>query len=334
MAYNLGVHLNFIMRITWSIHLYPPKHNCGSEWMAHNINKFLVSRGHEVRVILHQAHKYNIKVPYQIDGVEVTGPTHKIEQYQWPDVLITHLEYTAHTLPLGHMVKRPVVQFVHGDKRYPSIENAKHARIVYNSQWIADALKYKWKSMVFNPFCDYDFINVNEEPSINKYITLVNLNENKGGKILYEIAKAMPGKQFLGVTGGYDHQILMSLPNVTIVPNSKDIREYYKQTRILIMPSEYESWGMVATEAMCNGIPVICTETPGLKENCADAAHYIGDRDNINEWVEAIDFLDDSLEVYNIFSNDGRKRAKELCDVNRLITLEKFLYESLQDYRR
>jgi glycosyltransferase involved in cell wall biosynthesis len=324
------------MRISWSIHLYPPKHNCGSEWMAHNINKFLVKQGHEVRVILHQAHKYKIKVPYIFDGVEVTGPTHRIEQYQWPDVLLTHLEYTGHTLPLGHLSRRPVIQFVHGNKRYQSIENAKHARVVYNSQWIADELQYKWQSMVFNPFCDYDFINVNDNPINNEYITLVNLNENKGANVFYEIAKAMPGRKFLGVIGGYDDQIIKKLPNVTIVPNAKDIREYYKQTRIILMPSELESWGMVATEAMCNGIPVISSRTPGLVENCADAALYVQDRNNVSEWVNLIECLDNPGSHhggYQYHSFAGRARAKELCNVERLYKLETFLYESLSDYR-
>lgn len=324
------------MRITWSIHLYPPRHNCGSEWMAHNINKFLVKRGHEVRVILHQAEKYKIRVPYTIDGVHVTGPTYKVDQYRWPDVLITHLEYTAHTLPLGHLSKRPVIQFVHGNKRYESVQNARRARVVYNSQWIADELNYKWPSMVFNPFCDYDYINVNENPINNEYIALINLNENKGANTFYEIAKAMPDRKFLGVIGGYDHQIIKNLPNVTIVPNAKDIREYYKKIRILLMPSEYESWGMVATEAMCNGIPVICTPTPGLTENCADAALYVNDRNNIKAWVNLIECLDNPGNHqggYEYHSIAGRSRAKKLCSEDRLIKLENFLYESLQDYR-
>ena len=32
------------------------------------------------------------------------------------------------------------------------------------------------------------------------------------------------------------------------------------------MPSDYESWGRTATEAMCSGIPVICSEANGLKK--------------------------------------------------------------------
>jgi glycosyltransferase involved in cell wall biosynthesis len=302
--------------------------------MAHNINKFLVSRGHEVRVILNQAARHKIKVPYEIDGVLVTGPTDCIDQFLWPDVLLTHLEYTGPTLALANnsLCRRPAIQFVHGDKRYPSVDNAKYARVVYNSKWIAEKLNYKWDSLTFQPFCDYDHINVNDNPIDNEYITLVNLNENKGGKIFWDIARAMPDKKFLGVVGGYDEQFIESLPNVKVVPNTSDIRKYLKQTRVLIMPSEYESWGMIATEAMCNGIPVVCTDTPGLLENCGSAGNYIHDRSNITMWFNAISALDD-CRVYSHYLNKSRERAKELCNKDRLLTLEKFIYESIPDYR-
>lgn len=322
------------MRITWNIHLYPPKHNCGSEWMAHNINKFLVSRGHEVRVILNQAERHKIRVPYEIDGVQVTGPNNTIDQFLWPDILLTHLEYTSSTIALANnsLCKRPSIQFVHGDKRYASVENAKWARIVYNSNWLKDSLNYKWDSLVFQPFCDYNHINVNDNSIDNEYITLVNLNKNKGGEILRSLATTMPDRKFLGVIGGYDDQFTDQPPNVKVIPNTKDIREVYKKSRIIIMPSEYESWGMVATEAMCNGIPVICTETPGLKENCDYAGIYCEDRNDLEWWVNSIELLD-KVSVYTYSSKKCRQRALEICDRNRLFQLENFLYESIQDFR-
>jgi glycosyltransferase involved in cell wall biosynthesis len=222
---------------------------------------------------------HKVAVPYEIDRVQVIGPTGNLDTYRWADVMFTHLDYTHWTLGIAGVLNRPVVHFVHNDTPYHSIINT-HANthVVYNSKWIADKLNYNWPSMVLPPPVDVDYYNVCNNPEANEFITLISLNENKGGKLLYRIADALPDKKFLGVIGSYDPQIIHQQPNITIVPNTPDILSVYRKTRILLMPSRYESWGMTATEAMCSGIPVISTGTPGLKENCYDAGLYIPNR--------------------------------------------------------
>jgi glycosyltransferase involved in cell wall biosynthesis len=314
------------MRILWSIHLYPPVHNCGSEWMAHNINKHLIAQGHEVRVILHQAEMHKVPVPYILDGVEVFPPTGSLDTYRWADVICTHLDYTQFTMIMAHEAKKPLFHFIHNDIEYTCISNAiKGNYVVYNSKWISDKLAYKWPSMVLHPPCDYDAYNVNDNPEESEFITLISLNRNKGGEQFYRIAEAMPHKKFLGVIGSYDEQVVRTdLPNVTILPNTPDIWSVYKKTRILLMPSAYESWGRTATEAMCNGIPVICTPTPGLKENCGEAGVFVKNRNNINAWVREIDRLDNK-NYYQKLSDKARQRAKDLKPLSELIQLEEMI---------
>lgn len=337
------------MRILWSIHLYPPHHNCGSEYVAHNLNKYLVSKGHQVRVILQQGTMNNISTPYMYEGVEVMPPSGRIDAFQWADVICTHLDYTQFTIIMADTAQRPVVHFVHNDIEYGSIKNAfRNNHVVFNSQWIADKLKYPWPSMVLHPPCDYDQYNVCENPEENEFITLISLNVNKGGNIFYQLAEAMPHKKFLGVLGSYDHQVVRNdLPNVTIVPNTPDILSIYKKTRVLLMPSAYESWGRTATEAMCSGIPVVCTPTPGLKENCSKAAVYVPRRKrgvedeggnvshddvdyDIEPIIKAINKLDDKT-YYKKKSKQCRERAKELKPENELQQLEQFIYNAQQN---
>lgn len=313
------------MKILWSIHLYPPVHNCGSEWMAHNINKFLLSKGHHVRVILHQATMNKVKTPYDYEGVEVFPPTGQLDAYRWADVICTHLDFTQYSIIMADAAKKPVVHFIHNDIEYTSVSNARRDNyVVYNSKWIAEKLKYKWPSMVLYPPCDYDQYNVCERPEDNEFITLISLNKNKGAEQFYKIAEVMPHKKFLGVLGSYDEQMIKQLPNVTIVPNTPDILSVYKKTRVLLMPSAYESWGRTATEAMCNGIPVICTTTPGLKENCGEAGIYVKQRNNIDKWVKEIERLDNET-YYKKQSEKCRQRARDLSPLPQLIELEQFL---------
>lgn len=335
------------LRILWSIHLYPPSHNCGSEYVAHHVNKFLVSKGHQVRVILHQ---YNGK-PFIYEGVEVFPANGRIDAYQWADVIFTHLDYTQFTWGMSMTCKRPLIHFVHNDIEYHCIKNGiRGQHIVYNSDWIRNKMGYEWPGYTLHPPCDTSYYNVNDDPASNKFITLISLNERKGGYMFKKIAEAMPDRQFMGVWGSYDNPGPMKLsqqqivdmmpPNVTIVQNSPDILNVYRQTRLLLMPSDYESWGRTATEAMCNGIPVICTPTDGLLENCGEAGTYIGKQiptatpgdacvtiGKVDDWVKAIKKFDD-LKYYCGKSLFCRDRANQLNPQKELEGLEAFIYSA------
>ena len=51
-----------------------------------------------------------------------------------------------------------------------------------------------------------------------------------------------------------------------------DPREFYAATRLVLMPSLwYESFGLVAAEAMLNGIPVLASNRGALPETIGDA---------------------------------------------------------------
>lgn len=333
------------MRILWSIHLYPPIHNCGSEYVAHHVNKHLLKQGHEVHVIMHH---YGGS-PYKHEGVWVFPGTGLVDAYRWADVICTHLDMTQYTMIMAREANRPVVHFTHNDIPYECLRLAGGKQfVVHNSDWVAEKLKYPFPSTVLHPPCDYSNYNVGADR--NGAITLISLNERKGGYLFSKIAEAMPERKFIGVLGSYDNPgtlklkqadiVKMMPPNVEIVQNTPNILDVYRRTRILLMPSDYESWGRTATEAMCSGIPVICTPTPGLKENCLDAAIYVGEpieannpgdcqvkTGKVSDWVNAIRSLDDKKR-YNKYAQMGISRARELSPVKELESLEKFLYRA------
>lgn len=323
------------MNILLSIHLYPPKHNCGAEYMIHRIAKHLQSKGHHIRVLLHQANYYKITNNYVFDGIDVFPPTPNVIEnlFHWANAVFTHLDYTKWSVSMAAIKKKPLFHLIHNSHPYPEIIYAeRNQHIVYNSEWLKNELQYKFDNFTINPPVDYSTFYSDKDASENEYITLINLNENKGGKIFEEIARALPNKRFLGILGSYDEQFIPKLPNVKIEPNTSYIKDIYDKTRILIMPSKYESWGMTASEAMCFGIPVICTETPGLKENCDKAGIYVKDRDNVKEWVNAIIKLDEE-KAYNIASRKARARAKEQESKDKLDKFEHWMREMVNKYR-
>lgn len=323
------------MNILSSIHLYPPKHNCGAEWMIHHMHKDLQEKGHNIRVLLHQANKYRISNNYCFDGVDVFPPTNSVSEnlVKWSNAIFTHLDYTHWTIGWGKMYRKPVFHLIHNSHLYPEIQNADASQyIIYNSNWLKNKLKYNHDSFVLTPPVDYRYYDVKMNTEENDYITLINLNENKGGKIFNEIAKAMPKKRFLGVLGSYDEQIDSSIPNIKYVSNTSNILDVYRQTRILIMPSEYESWGRTATEAMCSGIPVICSQADGLVENCDYAGIYIKDRNDIKSWVSEIEKLDDK-KAYQAASRKAKARSREHDPRKKLDEFETWVKEKVNGHK-
>ena len=323
--------MNFLL----SIHLYPPTHLCGAETMIHGIAKSLISKGHNVRVLLHQANQHRIKNNYIYEGVDVFPPNDNVIDglMRWCDAIFTHLDYTRWTIHAAKLYKKPVFHLIHNSHPYQEVIDAEKPQyIIYNSFWLKDLLNYNFSNFILPPPTDYRDFDLGQDHNKSDYITLINLNKNKGGEIFEQIARAMPHKKFLGVMGSYDEQIIPNLPNVKIVPKSTNIKGYYKETRILLMPSDYESWGITATEAMSTGIPIICTDTPGLLENCGKAAIYVKDRNNIKAWVEAITKLDEK-ENYSSWSRKAKARAKEHDPRKKLDELETWIREKVYEYR-
>lgn len=328
------------MNILASVHLYPPEHLCGAEFMLHGINKFMAARGHTVKVLLHQANQYKIDSHYVYDDIDVFPPDQNtiMNLFRWSDVVFTHLDYTAWTINMGAIHQKPVFHLIHNTHTYTHIVDAeKRQHIVYNSEWASKRLAYNHPFFILPPPCDFRVYKTGADPAKSDYITLVNLDHNKGGHILRAIAQAMPDRKFIGVKGSYSEPAKIGQhtdqpSNVEVWEKQQDIRKVYEKTRILIMPSQYESWGRTATEAMASGIPVICTSTPGLLENCGEAGYYIQDRTKIGEWVKAIKRLDDP-KIYAQASKKAAKRAVELDPQANLSDLERWMLDRKADYR-
>jgi glycosyltransferase involved in cell wall biosynthesis len=160
------------------------------------------------------------------------------------------------------------------------------------------------------------------EPFQGDSITLVNANQNKGVHVFLELARRMPDRKFLGVLPYYGELRVPPAPsNVTWVPFDDDIRNILRKTRILIIPSYYESFGRIAVEAMINRIPVLYSKpnpnsiypggsTEGMQEWIGETA-VACERERPEEWMDAIRVLDDE-EVYQERSEKSKQHIDSL----------------------
>jgi glycosyltransferase involved in cell wall biosynthesis len=214
----------------------------------------------------------------------------------------------------GRGLNRPMVATCHFDGRYNAIRDNitggwKEMLFFINHKMEANfrAGAVPWpptivRTEVIRPIMHEDKIKMDPFPSGNM-ITLVNANVNKGVHQFIDLAKRLPDRKFLGVIPYYGELWLPPAPaNIEWIKFDDDVRNILRRTRILLLPSNYESFGRIAVEAMYNRIPVIYSKSnpaaavPGTTEGVEAWIVPAGipcERDRPEQWVEAVVSLDD-----------------------------------------
>ena len=311
--------------VTWLIHMYPPVHNAGAEWMAHAMNSSLIANNYKVNVVLNKADLSEFERVHIIDKHNQALVNSAVLH---SSVLVSHLDMEMEAVQTARIAKRPMVLVMHNNYRKHFLQEfmrvlPRNLYLIHNSYWLKEYYsQFNLPSIVVFPPVYWKEYHVDTS---REYVTLINLNANKGGDVLYKIAKEMPDVQFMGVKGGYDGQIIKKgLPNLTYVDNTPYIQDIYKKTDILLVPSKEESWGRVAVEAMSSGIPVIANPTPGLLESCGTAGIFC-DRKNISAWVKEIRRLKNDADWRKSVSEGCLERAKELDPKKQLDEMAQWL---------
>lgn len=307
------------MRLLAMLHAYPEHHNAGAEWMVHTLLRAAAARGHEVDVVLSNPAPGG---SYMLDGVRVHPFRSKSDPFDYADdatVIVTHLENTQRASTIGKMRGVPVAHVLHNtfDQTKSWLRKGPCNLAVYNSEWMRadyeawlDAVKApRPDSVVIRP----PVLAEDYATGHGDHVTLINLFPPKGSGTFWALAERMPDVRFLAVTGGYGEQDVRDLPNVEVLPNTPghQMREkVYARTKILLMPSAYESWGRVGVEAMASGIPVIAHPTPGLRESLGTAGVFV-DRDDVDGWEKQIRRLL-TPRAFGAASKRAKARSAEL----------------------
>lgn len=292
------------MKVTALVHAYVNHgHNAGAETTLHDLLRAMVEDGWEAEVILSREDP-GVTCPYEVDRVRVTPFDNRrqiIPATMKSDLLISHLENSERIAVVGQKYYVPTVQVVHNNmpitKGYATYP---WNILVFNTDWVAEDFRASMGAqinakapMVVHPRVDTSrYVLGPQNGSQGDYITLVNLwegtprgNNGKGAHTFYEMARRFPNEKFLGVLGGYGEQRVEDLPNVTILPHTSNmVEDVYSKTRILLMPSRYESFGRVAIEGAACGIPTIASPTPGLMEALDADWNYYADPYDYDLW--------------------------------------------------
>ena len=100
-----------------------------------------------------------------------------------------------------------------------------------------------------------------------------------------------------------------------------DIYRFYKKSDLMLIPSKWEGFGLVAIEAMATGLPVVASKVDGLSEvlKCCSSAFFVDDPNCRKEWVSQIQLALNTLRGKNpqYLWGNSRKHA-ELFQFNTM----------------
>lgn len=166
-----------------------------------------------------------------------------------------------------------------------------------------------------------------------KHLTFVNPLPEKGvyavARIADELGRRRPDIPILVVESrGTESTLngcgidLRQHGNLSVMPQTPDPRDFWCRTRVCLMPSLWwESQGLVAVEAMTNGIPIIASDRGALPETLGEAGivlplpdrltpatRLLPTAEEVAPWVEAVIRLWDDPGYY---AEHGRRVRSE-----------------------
>ncbi|WP_281299364.1 N-acetyl-alpha-D-glucosaminyl L-malate synthase BshA [Flavobacterium limnophilum] len=152
-------------------------------------------------------------------------------------------------------------------------------------------------------------------------------------KIFYKIQLEIPAKLMMVGDGPekekaeYLCQELGIQDKVIFFGNSNEIDKILSYTDLFLLPSETESFGLAALEAMAWSVPVISSNSGGLPEvNFDGISGYLSDVGNTDEMAEnAIKILKDE-RVLAEFKKNALSVAKQF-DIKNILPLYEELYQ-------
>ncbi|RUT70057.1 N-acetyl-alpha-D-glucosaminyl L-malate synthase BshA [Flavobacterium cupreum] len=159
-------------------------------------------------------------------------------------------------------------------------------------------------------------------------------------KIFYNIQKEIPAKLMMVGDGPEKEkaeilcQELGILDKVIFFGNSNEIDKILCMTDLFLLPSETESFGLAALEAMSCGVPVISSNSGGLPEvNFDGFSGYLSNVGNVEEMAaNALKILKEDA-VLNQFKANALEVARKFDIKNILPKYEALYQRAIDDYK-
>jgi glycosyltransferase involved in cell wall biosynthesis len=281
--------------VAW-VHFGVPYRRAGSETMLHTMMRALVEAGLSGLVVCSDMRE--APAGWDVDGVPyrhlAPAAAADLVRALRPKVVVTHHDFAEQAIILSHETGARSLLLVHNDfDRSARALAAGPDLAVYNTRWVLESLTGRYPeqvraagALVVHPPVLPD---EHRAPRPGTHVTLVNLSRHKGVDTWRAVAGLRRDLPFLGVMGAHGEQVArITQPNMRIARPTSDMRrDVWARTRVLMVPSVYESYGMAAVEALASGLPVIAHPTPGLREALGEAGTFV-DRADCRAWAATV----------------------------------------------
>jgi len=171
------------------------------------------------------------------------------------------------------------------------------------------------------------------DPAQGSYVAYAGrFSQEKGIETLLEAARlsGLPFRLARNVKSLVSSRIPDGLVDVVVTHGPDDLAEFYRGARVVVVPSLwFETFGLVAAEAMSHGIPVVASRIGALEElvgsGDSGAAFEAG---NARALAEAITVLWKQPDLCRRLGETGRKRAVESWSAESHLRRLRAVYET------
>lgn len=187
--------------------------------------------------------------------------------------------------------------------------------LVANAASLADSVRSYGYSCAFVPsVIDTSITMVESDRSV---ALVINPIESHGVEMVWQIARQLPDVRFLvqeswplsetqlaGIEGA-----LAQLSNVEFRRRIHPGPQIYARARLLLVPHQLDNRPRVVAEAQANGIPVLVSDYPGLREAIGDGGITLGATD-VDTWVRTITELWHDEPRYIALCNEAQRHGQ------------------------
>ena len=162
------------------------------------------------------------------------------------------------------------------------------------------------------------------------------LDKQKGADVLFSAMRTLGESAFAVVVGSAvvaDSRSEAPPGNVKVVGwmDRRDIAQLYASADLLVVPSRWEGFGLVALEAMRAGLPVVASRVGGLPEIIQDGiTGSLVEAEDPGQLAAAVAGMDDSMR--QAMGARGRQRFLELFRSNRVVDELELVYQPATEH--